>query len=147
MNKAVKDTPCIGVCSTVYGDDVCRGCKRTIGQITDWNSADEAKRIEVYGELNDSLLLACAGVLQVIDLTLLAQKIELYAVRMPRGATGEAQAYFLLRAGGQKMQRLHKYGIKALPGYDDQTPWQLFQIIDQRWYGLRAKETGGETLG
>ncbi|MCF8976542.1 DUF1289 domain-containing protein, partial [Pseudomonas edaphica] len=26
-NQAIK-TPCVGLCSTVYGDLVCRGCKR-----------------------------------------------------------------------------------------------------------------------
>ena len=26
--KLIKRTPCIGVCSTTYGDDICRGCRR-----------------------------------------------------------------------------------------------------------------------
>ncbi|WP_317135104.1 DUF1289 domain-containing protein [Piscirickettsia litoralis] len=35
-----KATPCVGLCSTVYGDDVCRGCKRFYHEIIDWNQYD-----------------------------------------------------------------------------------------------------------
>ena len=31
-------TPCVGICSTTYGDDVCRGCKRFIHEVINWNS-------------------------------------------------------------------------------------------------------------
>ncbi len=38
------DTPCIGICSTAIGDDVCIGCGRTFEEVNNWNSlADEAK--------------------------------------------------------------------------------------------------------
>jgi uncharacterized protein len=29
------DSPCIGICSTLY-DDVCRGCGRTINEVAQW---------------------------------------------------------------------------------------------------------------
>ncbi|MEO1955257.1 MAG: DUF1289 domain-containing protein, partial [Gammaproteobacteria bacterium] len=37
MTRSVK-TPCIGVCSTVFGDEVCRGCKRFQNEVIEWNS-------------------------------------------------------------------------------------------------------------
>ena len=33
-------TPCVGVCSTTYGDLVCRGCKRFSHEIVGWNGYD-----------------------------------------------------------------------------------------------------------
>ena len=40
---AVK-TPCVGLCSTTYGDLVCRGCKRFSHEIVNWNRyGDEEK--------------------------------------------------------------------------------------------------------
>lgn len=35
-DKLIKRTPCIGVCSTTYGDDICRGCRRFRHEITSW---------------------------------------------------------------------------------------------------------------
>ncbi|MBU3621656.1 DUF1289 domain-containing protein [Polynucleobacter sp. CS-Odin-A6] len=29
------DSPCIGVCTTLY-DDVCQGCGRTLGEVSNW---------------------------------------------------------------------------------------------------------------
>lgn len=30
------DSPCVGHCTTVLGDDVCRSCLRTFDEITRW---------------------------------------------------------------------------------------------------------------
>jgi len=30
-------TPCVGLCSTVFGDTVCRGCMRFVHEVIDWN--------------------------------------------------------------------------------------------------------------
>ncbi len=36
MNSSRPDTPCIAICSTAQGDDVCRGCGRTFEEVTNW---------------------------------------------------------------------------------------------------------------
>lgn len=40
-------TPCVGICSTTYGDTVCRGCRRYLHEVIDWNrySSDEKRLI------------------------------------------------------------------------------------------------------
>ena len=30
------DTPCIAICSTSQGDDLCKGCGRTFGEVQHW---------------------------------------------------------------------------------------------------------------
>ena len=50
MNKSVK-TPCIGVCSTGLGDDVCRGCKRFQHEVLQWNSYSDSEKISVLNRL------------------------------------------------------------------------------------------------
>lgn len=43
--KDLTDTPCIGVCSTSLGDEVCIGCGRTFDEVIQWNTlSDEEKR-------------------------------------------------------------------------------------------------------
>ena len=38
-------SPCIGVCSTVLGDEICRGCGRSFEEVLNWHQfSDEQKR-------------------------------------------------------------------------------------------------------
>ena len=43
-DKLIKRTPCIGVCSTTYGDDICRGCRRFRHEITSWIEYTESEK-------------------------------------------------------------------------------------------------------
>lgn len=45
------DTPCIGVCSTAIGDDVCQGCARTFEEISFWYELDAAHKARVWAAL------------------------------------------------------------------------------------------------
>ncbi|MEJ1958966.1 MAG: DUF1289 domain-containing protein [Nitrosomonadales bacterium] len=38
------ECPCIGHCTTVLGDDVCRGCQRTLEEVTRWPQMSEEER-------------------------------------------------------------------------------------------------------
>jgi hypothetical protein len=38
------DSPCIGHCTTVLGDDICRSCLRTFDEITRWVAMSEEER-------------------------------------------------------------------------------------------------------
>ena len=49
-------TPCIGVCSTALGDDVCRGCKRYSHEVIDWNSYTD-KQKQIIDERLDGFLI------------------------------------------------------------------------------------------
>ncbi len=59
-----KRTPCVGICSTTYGDLVCRGCKRFAHEIVQWNGYDDLQQAvrERLQRVRDevlSLLLVC----------------------------------------------------------------------------------------
>jgi predicted Fe-S protein YdhL (DUF1289 family) len=41
------DSPCIGHCTTVLGDEVCRSCLRTFDEVNRWLEMDDAERIQV----------------------------------------------------------------------------------------------------
>lgn len=47
-------SPCVGVCSTTLGDDVCRGCGRTFEQIRDWFGYTPEQRDEIMTRLASS---------------------------------------------------------------------------------------------
>lgn len=45
-------TPCVGTCSTVFGDVVCRGCRRYVHEVIDWNRYDESQKRLVLSRLD-----------------------------------------------------------------------------------------------
>lgn len=51
MTQLLKRTPCVGICSTTYGDLVCRGCKRFAHEIDQWNGYQADQRVLVWERL------------------------------------------------------------------------------------------------
>ncbi len=50
-NQDFQAPPCVGRCSTVYGDAVCRGCKRFVHEVTHWNQYTEKQKESVWRRL------------------------------------------------------------------------------------------------
>jgi hypothetical protein len=63
----LRRTPCIGTCSTTYGDLVCRGCKRFAHEIVQWNGYDPDQRRVVWERLLALRAGAVTAVLEVVD--------------------------------------------------------------------------------
>lgn len=47
IRAATAESPCIGHCTTVLGDDVCRSCLRTLDEITSWPTITDEERIRI----------------------------------------------------------------------------------------------------
>ncbi|MDO8695459.1 MAG: DUF1289 domain-containing protein [Sheuella sp.] len=41
------DSPCVAVCSTLF-DDICRGCGRTMIEVSNWVFMDDAEKKAVW---------------------------------------------------------------------------------------------------
>ena len=76
------DTPCVGVCSTIYGDLICRGCKRFYDEIIDWNTYEDSKKLEVLNRLNRLKTETVQDYLEVIDAQLLKAKCRHHKIRI-----------------------------------------------------------------
>ena len=74
-------TPCIGLCSTVYGDVVCRGCKRFHHEVVNWNAYDDMEKRAVWRRLETLLAQVMAAKLEVFDPQLLRQQLEARQIR------------------------------------------------------------------
>lgn len=44
-------SPCVALCSTALGDEVCRGCGRTFAEVANWVLMSEAEREAVWQRL------------------------------------------------------------------------------------------------
>lgn len=47
----LSETPCVGVCSTAIGDDVCRGCARTFAEISFWGELSAKQKAQCWASL------------------------------------------------------------------------------------------------
>ncbi|HSC78906.1 MAG TPA: DUF1289 domain-containing protein [Chitinolyticbacter sp.] len=45
------DSPCVALCSTALGDDVCRGCGRTFFEVANWVFLSDAEKDAVWQRL------------------------------------------------------------------------------------------------
>lgn len=48
-------TPCAGRCSTVFGDNVCRGCRRFSHEVIHWNRYSEKEQLLVWKRLDQQI--------------------------------------------------------------------------------------------
>lgn len=48
---APASSPCVGRCSHCVGDEICRGCGRTVEEVVQWNSYSDAQKIEIKQRL------------------------------------------------------------------------------------------------
>ena len=74
-------TPCIGVCSTIYGDDICRGCHRSFNEIIEWNSLSPEKKIKILDRLEELQIKHSSKYLFVYDKDLLIKKLNELNIR------------------------------------------------------------------
>lgn len=60
-------TPCIGMCSTVFGDSVCRGCMRFVHEVIDWNRYTEEQKKIIWRRLDEHLYIILPQFVRIYD--------------------------------------------------------------------------------
>ncbi|MBF8224340.1 DUF1289 domain-containing protein [Halomonas sp. 328] len=124
-------TPCVGVCSTTVGDDVCRGCQRHLDEIRDWFGYDEAerrRRIEALDALREK---AAATLLVVEDEALLNAQLARHRIRVRPEQPPLSRAVELLRVGRERIQDLARYGLARHGAGLGLAPPQLFARLNE----------------
>ena len=76
MKKSLK-TPCIGICSTVFGDEVCRGCKRYQNEVIDWNGYTDVEKEAVLIRLEALKTQIMRAKVNIFDEEILREKISM----------------------------------------------------------------------
>ncbi len=134
-NSRIK-TPCIGLCSTVYGDLVCRGCKRFHHEVVNWNLYDDAEKRAVWQRLESLLVQVVAAKLEVFDPQRLRSQLEQRQIRFVERQSPYCWAYQLIARGARMIQQLDAYGIALLPEFRDSPLPLLRDAIDREYFLL-----------
>ena len=107
-------TPCLGICSTTYGDSVCKGCKRFVHEVIDWNKFNSEEKELVNARLEEFKIIVLKNRFLVSDKDLLAAKLKENAIRFNNSIDPLTWIFDLLRASGSQELDLEKFGIKTL---------------------------------
>ena len=129
-------TPCIGRCSTIYGDLVCRGCKRFSHEIVGWNAYTEEEKRAVWVRLEQLLTQVMTAKVQVFDAGLLREQLLARQIRFVEGQSPYAWAYQLIARGARFIQQLEAYGVVLLPEFRNWSLPDLRDAIDQEFFLL-----------
>ena len=129
-------TPCIGVCSTVFGDQVCRGCKRFANEVIDWNAYQEVQKRQVENRLGTLLQQVLVDKLRVTDQALLADRLAQRHVRYSRHRPDLCWVMDLIRATGGNIGDPTDWGFELLPPWHGGPLWKLQNQVDTEFFEL-----------
>ena len=114
MSMSRSTTPCLGICSTTYGDSVCKGCKRFVHEVIDWNKFNSNEKELVNTRLEEFKIIVLKNRFFVSDQDLLAAKLKENAIRFNNALDPLTWIFDLLRASGTQELDLDQFGIKTL---------------------------------
>ncbi len=110
----MRSTPCVGICSTTYGDLVCRGCKRFSHEIVAWNVYTEDQRERVWSRLHSLRDQATAVFVAVSDEKMLRDAALAARIELPASASALTLGYELLRRKARDLHSVMEVGLVAV---------------------------------
>ena len=129
-------TPCIGVCSTVFGDTVCRGCRRFSHEVVDWNAYSDEQKTIVWQRLDLLLCQVVDNYFVVTDADRLAAQMDFQNLRYQTQLSPQGWVPELLKAAGKQQIPYDRFGLRALPPARGLTPRQLYEQISAECHAL-----------
>ena len=127
-------TPCVGICSTTYGDDVCRGCKRFIHEVINWNSFNPEEKEYVWKRLEKLKTLIMQSKISIINETLMEEKIEELQLKINSDLNSLSKAFEIVKLTSKSFDDLNEFGIKIVN--KDVSLIDLKEEIEKELYDL-----------
>ena len=134
MTRSVK-TPCIGVCSTVFGDEVCRGCKRFQNEVIDWNGYEDSQKKAVLTRLESLKTQIMESKITIVDKNLLENQLNALDIKYVIDDNPFCWVFDLLRQASQSIKSLEDFGIVLKDGVENNL-FELKKIIESELFSL-----------
>ena len=113
MKKNKASTPCLGICSTTYGDNVCKGCKRFVHEVINWNKYSIPEKELVNHRLEEFKLTVLQDRFSITNSDLLASKLRENGINFNDALNPLTWVFDLLRAAGSKSLDLDQFCITS----------------------------------
>lgn len=119
----------MGICSTTYGDLVCRGCKRFAHEIVQWNGYEPHQQQQIWSRLQSLRDEVVEHTLSVIDEATYDKQIQTPHLQ---NLTAMEQRYELVRHLAIRNVPLSAGGLQASTATNDAL--ETLQSIDSEVY-------------
>ncbi|MBP0944216.1 DUF1289 domain-containing protein [Pseudomonas alliivorans] len=136
MPDHIIKTPCVGLCSTVYGDLVCRGCKRFHHEVIHWNGYNEDEKRAVWLRLEQLLVQVMTAKLEIFDADKLRLQLTQRKIRFVPHQSEYCWAYQLIARGARVISQVEAYGFVLLPEFRNWSLPELRDAIDREFFLL-----------
>ena len=136
MRKNRSSTPCIGICSTTFGDDVCKGCKRFSHEITNWGKFSTDERAVVNSRLEQFKTTILEEKFSIFDSELFESKMNEFSINFNSSLDPITWIFDLLRASSNKDLNVNDFGVEILPAFSDLSLIELRDLINQEMLQL-----------
>ena len=136
MRKNRSSTPCIGICSTTFGDDVCKGCKRFSHEITNWGKFSTDERAVVNSRLEQFKTTILEEKFTISDSELFESKMNEFSINFNSSLEPITWIFDLLRASSNKDLNVNDFGVEILPAFSDLSLLELRDLINQEMLQL-----------
>ena len=134
MERKVK-TPCVGVCSTVFGDEVCRGCKRFQHEVIEWNGYTDFEKEIVWNRLESLKVLIMKSKIFIEDKILLKTKLDTLKISYYDKVDPYCWIFDLIKQASQSITDLSEFGLRPL-SKSTQDLVELKRLIEEELFVL-----------
>ena len=136
MRKNRSSTPCIGICSSTFGDDVCKGCKRFSHEITNWGKFSTDERAVVNSRLEQFKRTILEEKFTISDSNLFESKMNEFSINFNSSLEPITWIFDLLRASSNKDLNVNDFGVEILPAFSNLSLVELRDLINQEMLQL-----------
>ena len=134
MERKVK-TPCVGVCSTVFGDQVCRGCKGFHHEVIEWNGYTDIQKETVWNRLESLKVLIMKSKIFIENQVLLQSKLDSLKISYYDKVDTYCWVFDLIKQSSQSINDLSEFGLKPLFEPDVELV-ELKRLIEEELFTL-----------
>ena len=121
LQKKRSSTPCLGICSTTFGDEVCKGCKRFAHEIVSWTKYSQEEREIVNDRLEKFKIQILQHRFAITDKNLFESMLEEKAINFNHSLDPLTWIFDLFRAAGSQTFDISNFGIKSLAQFNPKT--------------------------
>ena len=136
MRRTRSATPCIGICSTTFGDDVCKGCRRFSHEIISWPKYSDDERAIVNSRIEQFKIKVLQEKFSIVDPDVFHSKISEHSIKFNDSMEPITWLFDLLRASGKQELNLEDFGVQVLPQYAHYPLPDLNQLMNTEFSEL-----------
>jgi predicted Fe-S protein YdhL (DUF1289 family) len=135
-DKLIKRTPCIGVCSTTYGDDICRGCRRFRHEITSWIEYTDSEKSIINRRLEKFKITVLEEKFTVINPDAFKEALLQAKIRFNQDLQPICWIFDLFRSLNAENLNLEDFSLKVKKDFISTPVPQLKEDVNKEFYEL-----------